>query len=437
LKPYTHPRFFLLICLIMASGMRIAVAQQKSTPPAVKHSPASPDSLLIEHILRRQPEKFKKLLDNPGKYKIQIIYTQVNRDKNNVPSLHEYKYGVDPNNYFYPASLVKLPCSALALEKIRELNIDGLNRESEMFTDSVASCQKRVRTDSTAANGYPSLAQYIRRMLLISDNFAYGRTYEFLSPAYIHTKLTEKGYPNAFIIHRFDSDCGPTDNACTNPIDFYDSNGKLLYHRKEENCTNMPLNPIGNPQAGQAYIDGKGVKVNAPKDFSKANYLALPDITHMLGSIVFPNAFPENQRFAISEGDRMFLLRYLSMIPRESDHPHYPEKEYNDSYKKYLIYGDNKKHIAQDSVRIFNIVGQSYGFVEDVAYVCDFKNKVEFMLSAVIYTNADEVINDNKYEYTTIAMPFMANLGKAIYNYDRRRKRSFRPDLSGFRFSYQ
>ena len=40
------------------------------------------------------------------------------------------------------------------------------------------------------------------------------------------------------------------------------------------------------------------------------------------------------------------------------------------------------------------------------------------MLTASIYTNADEVINDGKYEYNIVALPFFAELGKCFYNYE-------------------
>ena len=79
------------------------------------------------------------------------------------------------------------------------------------------------------------------------------------------------------------------------------------------------------------------------------------------------------------------------MLLRESDFPKYDTNAFYDSYKKYLIFGDSKKRINDDSIRVFNIVGQSYGFMSDVAYICYFKNNVEFMLSSVIYTNENEI----------------------------------------------
>ena len=44
------------------------------------------------------------------------------------------------------------------------------------------------------------------------------------------------------------------------------------------------------------------------------------------------------------------------------------------------------------------------------------------MLSAVIYTNEDEIINDGKYEYNIIALPFLAELGREIYKFEVKRK---------------
>ena len=77
----------------------------------------------LPNLLATKPEQFKELLDNPEKYRLQILYTQINRDKNNRPKFTSYGYRINNTEYFYPASTVKLPASALALEKINNLNI--------------------------------------------------------------------------------------------------------------------------------------------------------------------------------------------------------------------------------------------------------------------------------------------------------------------------
>jgi len=38
-------------------------------------------------------------------------------------------------------------------------------------------------------------------------------------------------------------------------------------------------------------------------------------------------------------------------------------------------------------------------------------------------------LNDNTYDYRTIGLPFMKNLGNTIYNYELGRKRVFSPNF--------
>jgi hypothetical protein len=124
----------------------------------------------------------------------------------------------------------------------------------------------------------------------------------------------------------------------------------------------------------------------------------------------------------------------MSMMPRESKYPQY-DSTYNDAYVKFLLLGA-KGSIGDSSIRIFNKVGDAYGFLTDAAYIVDFKNGIEFMLSASIYCNSDEVFNDDRYEYETIGFPFMKNLGSVIYKHELKRPRKNKPDLSSFKFNY-
>jgi hypothetical protein len=90
-----------------------------------------------------------------------------------------------------------------------------------------------------------------------------------------------------------------------------------------------------------------------------------------------------------------------------------------------------------DYIRVFNKTGWSYGFLTDVAYIVDFKHKVEFMLSGTVYVNSDGVLNDNKYEYEETGYPFFKELGNIIYQYELNRDRMYTPDLSRFEIDYK
>lgn len=351
---------------------------------------------------------------------LQIIYTQINRDSNGIPTFKHFTYHLDSTNYFYPASLVKLPCSILALEKLNTLQ---LNKEAYMFTDSSYACQHAVKSDTTALSGFPSIANYIKRMCLVSDNFAYGRVYEFLGVDYIHERLTNLGYSNIRIRHRFDGGCKELEHVTTNTVSFYDEKLNLLFRQKQEVSKNIFTHPLGIVKVGKAYINSENKKVNKPKDFSQMNYLSLQNSHALLQRLVFNEYYPKENQFRISVDDQQFLVNYLTIYPRESKDPIYNSKTYYDSYKKYFMCGDSKNIIADTNIRITNSVGQSYGFMADCAYIQNKSKKIEFMLSAVIYTNKDQILNDGKYEYNSIALPFLAELGRQMYYFELSRKK--------------
>ena len=83
-----------------------------------------------------------------------------------------------------------------------------------------------------------------------------------------------------------------------------------------------------------------------------------------------------------------------------------------------------------DNVRIFSKSGQAYGYLIDNAYIVDWDSGVEFLLTAVLQVNDNQIYNDNHYEYREIGIPFMARLGQHLYDYEKSRPRAVQPDLS-------
>jgi hypothetical protein len=177
--------------------------------------------------------------------------------------------------------------------------------------------------------------------------------------------------------------------------------------------------------------------VNEPMNFSKKNRFPLEELHRIMQMVIFPEAFSKGQIPELSEEDYRLLYQYMSQLPRESKFPAYDQKEFYDSYVKFFLFGTQKDTIMPDHLRIFNKVGWSYGFLTDVAYVADLKNKVEFFLSATIYCNEDEILNDDKYDYETIGLPFLEKLGQIIYEQELSRKKKHLPDLSRFYLQYE
>jgi len=388
------------------------------------------DSFLVRLIREQASPALLRVLDKPDSFHYQLIYTRIDRDKNNRPHFTDMYYHVDPNDYFNPASTVKMPLAFLALEKLDSLRHHfNIDRETPMLTDSAYSGQSTAYTDTSSANGLPSIAQYIRKIFLVSDNDAYNRLYEFLGQEYINRRLHELGYPGIRITRRF-VPMTEEENRHTNPIRFV-RDGKTVY-RQEAAVSPFDFDFSHPFFYGNAYLDRHDSLIHAPMDFTRHNNFPLADAREMLQSVLFPDEVPANRRFRLSPDDYRFLYQYMSELPRESDHPRYDTAEYFDSYTKFFWFKAGRRPIPP-YIRIFNKPGWSYGFLTDIDYVADFRHKVEFMLAGTIYTNSDGILNDDKYDYEEIGYPFFREVGEILYRYELSRPRKVAPDLKAFK----
>lgn len=391
----------------------------------------SSDTFII-NLLEKYPLFFDSLISRKDDFNIQIVYTQIDRNKKGKPKFTDHTFNLNPGNYFYPASTVKLPVAILALQKLNELKISGLDKNTTMITGSDGYRQTEVSNDPSATDGRPTIAHYIKKILLVSDNDAFNRLYELLGQEYINTTLHKMGYPDVQIIHRLDISRTEEENRHSNPVRFIDSTGKTLYDKPAEKS--KMLFAARDTKMGKGFYR-EGQLVNEPFDFSKKNRFVLSDLQTIVKSILFPGAMPDKMRFNLTKNDYQFLQKYMSMLPRESTSPVYDSTEYWDSYVKFLYYGAQKGK-AEPGIRIFNKVGDAYGFLIDGAYIVDYTNNVEFLLSAVIYCNSDGIFNDDTYDYNSVGFPFLKNLGKVIYEYERTRVRKNKFQLPPPLFNY-
>ncbi|WP_298738961.1 serine hydrolase [uncultured Chitinophaga sp.] len=369
---------------------------------------------------------------DPDAYHLQIMYTRIDRDAQNRPHFRDYRYRVDAGRYFYPASTVKLAGAALALEKLNDLHIEGLSRNTPMFSDSLAGITPAVQRDTTAPNGLPSIAHYIKKILLVSDNDAFNRLYEFLGQEEINQRLRQKGFRGAQIRHRTGMWLEAEKERHTNAVRFEDQ-GRVLYTQPPR-YSRLTFSPR-HDSAGKAYYNRRRELVNRPMDFSERNRLPLEEAHRLLRSIIFPESVTKERRFRLTDDDYEFLYRCMSQLPAEAAYPAYDTAEFYPAYVKFLLFGGDRHLQIPPGIRIFNKPGWAYGFLTDVAYIADFANQVEFMVSATVYVNKDGIIGE-RYNYNDIGKPFMKTLGKLLYEYELQRKRQHRPDLSRFKLIY-
>ncbi len=427
------------------------------------------DTFLV-HLMNKNPERFATVMANPEKYRVQILYTQINRDEKNFPKFTSHNFRLNANEYFYPASTVKFPACIQALEKINKQKDKKFSKNSIMLTDGVDAELTRQYTDSTnlVQNGFPSVANYIKKILVVSDNDAFNRLFEFIGQDDFNANLQKTGFSNTRIVHRLSLPLPLEKNKISNPITFISegswNNAFKRYSKiSSEDVPNVDkflaltktneklvldtvyaeqkrISKYVFPQIKPILL-GKGEMINGkvtekPKDFTQKNCFPLEAQQKMLKRLIFPEATPLPEQFNLTPEDRKFMLKYMSQLPAESTSPPYQsDTSMHDGYCKFLMYGSEKGEIPKN-MRIFNKIGDAYGFLIDNAYIVDLEKGVEFMLSATIYCNEDQIFNDDKYETETIGLPFLTELGKTIYEYECGRKKKLLPNLGEFKISY-
>lgn len=368
---------------------------------------------LLDELISQHPE-WGPWTQDPATYQAQVILTEIKVDSNEKPQLIHHYWGHEAGHYFYPASTIKMPVAALALQKLNELGIMGLTPQSSMRTGRGRNPQTAGLADPSAANGLPSIAHYIRKIFLVSDNQAYNRLFEFLGPTYINTSLRSIGLNESKIVHRVGvSGFGGNGNHYLNPVGFWQEDTLLYYQGERHDVWTGPTPQPQGFQRGIGYLSGDSI-VNAPFDFSQKNYLSLADLHGILARIMLPAAFPPNERFALRPSDYALLRQPMSQLPRESNYPAYPDKA--DNYVKFWQFGDlDPATQIPDHIRVYNKVGWAYGYLTDVAYIEDTQAGIAYFLAGTIHVNANQIYNDGVYEYETIGLPFFGQLGRAIH----------------------
>jgi hypothetical protein len=391
------------------------------------------DTVYLEKLLQSRPDLFQQVLNHPTKNEIQILYTQIDRDQSNIPHFRSYSYRLNPNWYFYPASTVKLPTAILALEKINDLHINGLTRDTPLRIDSAFEKQTKVYVDESAANGLPSIAQYVKKILLTSDNDAQNRLFEFIGRAELNTKLKKYGAEYSRIVNRLAIGDKGIWAKHTNPFTFYNGD-HILYQQKAQFDPKDYDIKLANTLQGKGYMNDQDQLIHEPWSFEGLNVYALEDQQLILKKLLFPEAFKSKDTFNLEEEDYNLLYDYMSRYPFESDFPKYDPVEFWPTYSKLLFYGREKDAELNPNIRIFNKYGDSYGYNIDNAYIVDFEHGVEFLLAVVVQSNENGIYNDGIYEYETVTYPFLKNIGQLLYQEELKRTKKIKPDLSRFDF---
>ena len=350
----------------------------------------------LETALSSKNPKIKRVMDSIENYQVQIRYTQIDR-RNDSVIFTDYDFQVNDSNYFYPASTVKFPTAVLALERLNTTDTLTMNTRYYVEGDTIESTFK----------------QDVSEIFAVSDNLANNRLVELLGFEEINNSLRKKGITPVRIAHRLGQH---SDDLRTKPLIVYLNDSSTGITKSILNKTPLELNLLNITKGSGYYQDD--ILIIEPFDFSSKNYFPISSQHNLIKRVIFPQNFDISERFNLSVEQRNYLLSTMHTVPRKAG---YDQNSYYDGYCKFFIYGDTKENIPEH-LEIYNKVGFAYGTLTDCAYIKDTEKNIDFLLTATILVNKDGIFNDDAYEYDEIGIPFLAQLGREIYQQELKRK---------------
>ena len=371
---------------------------------AVCSSLLSCNSNPIELVLKSDPY-LKEIIKDKEDYEIQVMLTKVNHDNTKI-DFQNYQYQHDENQYFYPASTIKLPIVVLTLKKINELRSKGsdITLKSKIILNNVDNYSNFKLQDSIT-----SFQNLIADIFLVSDNSASNILIDFIGYNYFNDEMQNAGFDRTYLNHKFNPD--PYVNSTWQISDLYNNmissindNQKII---KADEKTN------GLDKGERRYFNGE--ILDESLNFSEKNRFSITDMHNLIKYIFYPEIFDKANTFNLNVEDYDFIRYWMSRFTYEDIGEKFiGDENFFETYNKFFIHGDEQS-VSNEQIRVYNKIGQAYGTSIDNGLIKNYQNNVEFILTSTIYTNKNKVINDNLYEYDDIAEPFLAKLSRAIY----------------------
>ena len=354
----------------------------------------------------RKNDFLKEIIKEKEDYEIQVLLTKIDQYNSKV-DFQEYKYQLDNNKYFYPASTIKLPIVVLSLKKINELRSKGseITLKSKITLNYKDDYSELVIRDSIT-----SFQNLIADVFLVSDNSASNILIDFVGYNYFNHEMENAGFDKTYLNHKFNPD--PYVNSTwqisdldNNIISSINDNQKII---KADEKTN------GLEKGERRYF--KGEILDESLNFSEKNRSSITDMHNLIKYIFYPEIFDSTNTFNLNVEDYDFLRYWMSRFTYEDIGEKFiGDENFFETYNKFFIHGD-EQNVSNEQIRVYNKIGQAYGTSIDNGLIKNYQDNVEFILTATIYTNKNKVINDNLYEYDDLAVPFLAKLSRAIYN---------------------
>lgn len=355
---------------------------------------------------------------DPAAHRVQVLIAGVETAPGRRPRLKRSSFRLGAE-YFYPASAIKLAAAVAALQTIERLgaangSIDLVDTPMEIAP--LFEGDEPQREDPTNLDGGRiTVAHEIRKLALVSDNRAFNRLFDLVGYDEINDAMHRLGLRSTIITHRLSETRTIPDMRASAAVTFHPPDRAPIVV-PARTSSRVLANRGARLHIGRAFIRGDQT-VAEPMDFTGRNGMSLLDLQNLLVKIVRPDIDVGGPPLRLTDSHRALLVDAMTIYPRESVNPVYSVAAVPDDALKLLLPGIRRVFPSiqpGERVQMTSKVGQAYGFSTENAYLVNPANGRGVFVAAVIYTNEDGVLNDDRYEYDTVARPFMADLGEMV-----------------------
>lgn len=371
---------------------------------------AQPDNdPLFAQMLESTP-LLRGLAAEPARYRLQITIGEIDGEAGRL-TWHEYRPDAE---YFYPASTIKLLAAALVPGELRRIAAETgvpVGLDAPLVFHPLFDGEAVEELDETDVDrGVISAGHEIRKVLIVSDNAAFNRLYELLGHERLNAGAHEIGLGSVRVTHRLSESRSADDNRRSPRIELA-ANGRSA--RIPERVSGY-VYPPGAPSSiplGRGHMTAAGL-VLEPLEFADNNRITLRDLLLLVGGITRPE-LEGVPRINLIDSERAFLVQAMGEFPRESANPVYDQSEYPDEWGKLFLPGV-RRALPPERVRIYNKIGRAYGQSTDAALIVDTASGRSVLLGVTMYTNDNAILNDNVYEYESLADPAFADIAEFV-----------------------
>ncbi len=384
------------------------------------------DDVVLTRWLAAEPQRFGALLKDPARYRVQILVAEVVTGRDGA-RLERHGFRVDAE-YFYPASAIKLCAAVAALGKLGELRRHSgraLGPETSLWFGPLTTVQSAATGDTRNPDGGRLTLDFLlRAALIVSDNDAFNRLYDFVGQDGLNERMWRAGLPSVRLRHRLEIALSDEENRRAPAVELRPEGQAALRLPERSSALELEVPKVSGLLVGAAHVEGEQ-RLGGPKDFSRKNRIALADLQRLLVAVLRPD-IPVGVELGLTASDREVLKRALGGSAEDLGSPSFSSGDFAEAMIRPALPGVARV-VGRARLDAFGKSGLAFGFQIENAYFVDKGTGRSFFLAAAIYANADGVVGDGIYDYDSVSRPFLAALGELV----ARRLWRVRPNAPG------